>query len=93
MLNGSSARTVKLKALPGKAPPGTVTPKCVAAAAATAMALLVPVSDEVAVSVAVRVWLPAVRKVALNVPTPLLSVLSDGGTAWPSLLVKCTVPL
>ena len=56
------------------------------------MALLVPVSDEVAVSVAVRVWLPALRKVALNVPTPLLSVLSDGGTAWPSLLVKCTVP-
>src|SRR5438067_1830870 len=34
----------------------------------------------------------AVFKVALNVPLPLVSVESAGSTAWPSLLVKCTVP-
>ena len=56
------------------------------------MVLLVPVIELVAVSVAVIVWLPAVFSVALKVPVPLVSVLLAGRTAWPSLLVKWTVP-
>ena len=43
-----------------------------------AIVLLVPVSELVAVSVAVIVWLPAVSSVALKVPLPLLRVLFDG---------------
>ena len=56
------------------------------------MASLVPVIDGVTVSVAVSVCVPAVRSVALNVPTPLVSVAFAGSVAAPSLLVKCTVP-
>jgi len=44
------------------------------------------------VSVAVMVWLPAVCRVAENVPTPLVNVELAGSVAEPSLLVKCTVP-
>ena len=93
MLNWSWAVTVKLKAVPAVALAGALTAKCVAAAAFTAMVLLVPVIDEVVVSVAVSVWLPAVFKVAVKVPTPLVSVEFAGSTAWPSLLVKWTVPV
>ena len=46
----------------------------------------------VAVSVAVTVWLPAVFRVALKVPTPLVRVELAGSVAWASLLVKWTVP-
>ena len=63
-----------------------------AAAALTAMVLLVPVIELVTVSVAVIVWLPAVFRVALKVPAPLVRVLLAGRVAWPSLLVKWTVP-
>jgi hypothetical protein len=42
--------------------------------------------------VAVRVWVPAVRSVAMREPTPLLSVLLACGVAAPSELVKVTVP-
>ena len=44
-------------------------------------------------SVAVIVWLPAVLSVALKVPVPLVSVELAGRAAWPSVLVKWTVPL
>ena len=54
MLNGSSAVTVKLKAVPAVALAGAPTAKWVAAAALTAMVLLVPVMLLLAVSVAVR---------------------------------------
>src|SRR5437588_779084 len=47
----------------------------------------------VTVSVAVIVWLPAVLSVALKVPTPLASGELAGRTAWPSVLVKWTVPM
>ena len=43
-------------------------------------------------SVTVTVWLPAVFKVALNVPLPLVRVLLAGRLAAPSLLLKWTVP-
>ena len=43
-------------------------------------------------SVAVRVWLPMVCKVAVNIPVPAVKVESTGKTAWESVLVKCTVP-
>ena len=59
----------------------------------TVTAVLAPVIEMVTVSVAVSAWLPAVLRVALKVPVPFVSVLSLGRTAWPSLLVKCTVPL
>ncbi len=83
---------MKLNDVPAVAVVGALTLKCVAAAAATAIVLLVPVIEEVVVSVAVMVWLPAVSKVTLKVPTPLVSVASAGKDAPASLLVKCTVP-
>jgi hypothetical protein len=55
--------------------------------------LLVPLMALKAVSAAVMVCLPVVFSVAENVPAPLLSALSAGRTAVPSLLVKCTLPL
>ena len=45
------------------------------------------------VSAAVIVALPTVFSVALNVPTPLVSVLLLGNMAEPAVLVKCTVPV
>jgi hypothetical protein len=51
-----------------------------------------PVTEAVAMSVAVTVWLPAVFSVAEKVAIPLASVAFGGSTAWESELVKCTVP-
>jgi hypothetical protein len=48
--------------------------------------------DELTVSVAVSVCPPAVLNVAENVPVPLVSVAFAGSVAFPSLLVKWTVP-
>jgi hypothetical protein len=84
---------VNENAIPAVADAGALTLKCVTAAALTAIGPLVPVIDAVTVSVAVIVWLPAVSSVALNVPTPLVSVEFAGNTAAPSELVKCTIPL
>ena len=84
---------MKLKAVPAVAVVGAVTAKCVAAAALTETLLLVPVTETVTVSVAVRVCVPEVLSVALKVPSPLVSVLSAGNTAWPSPLVKWAVPV
>src|SRR5262249_58412375 len=69
-----------------------VSTKVLAAAGLTVTDAL-PVMELVTVSVAVTVWLPAVFRVALKVPTPLVRVELDGSTAWPSLLVKATVPV
>jgi hypothetical protein len=85
--------TVKVKALPATVLPGAVTAKWVAAAGLTAMMLLVPVIVGVTVSLAVIVWLPAVRSVARKRPLPLTRVLVSGKPARASLLVKWTVPL
>ena len=93
LLNWSRAVTVKLKAVPAVALEGAATVKCVAAPALTVIELLVPVTDAFPVSVPVIVWLPEVLSFALKVPVPLVRVLLAGNTAWPSLLVKWTVPL
>src|SRR5437588_149984 len=81
LLNWSCAVTVKLMALPAVAVVGPLTAKWLAAAVPTAMALLVPVIELVAVSVAVSVWLPAVFNVALKEPVPLIKALLLGSTA------------
>ena len=92
MLNGSSAVTVMLNELPAVVLAGALTLKCDAAAALMVTVLLVPVIDEVTVSVPVIVRGPTVFSVAENVPTPLASVVFAGRTACPSFDVKCTVP-
>src|SRR6516162_7271377 len=79
-------------ATPAVAVAGATTVKWLAAAGLTVMALLLPVIELLAVSVAVTVWLPAVFRVALKLPTPLVRVALAGRLAWPSLLVKWTVP-
>jgi hypothetical protein len=56
------------------------------------IALEAPVIEDVAVSEAEIVCAPAVFNVAEKFPTPFGSVALAGSTAWPSLLVKCTVP-
>ena len=81
-----------MKVAPAVVEAGALTPKCVAAAGLTPIGLPVPVMLLLLVSVAVSVWFPAVLSVAVKVPTPLLSVLLPGRAAWPSLLVKWTVP-
>jgi hypothetical protein len=43
------------------------------------------------VSFTVTDWLPEVLSVTVNVPVPPVIKVSLGSTAWPSLLVKCTV--
>jgi hypothetical protein len=54
--------------------------------------LEVPVIEGVTVSVAVMVWLPLVFSVAEKFPVPFVRVEFAGNVAWPSVLVKCTVP-
>ena len=88
----SRAVTVKLKEVPAGVLLGALTMKCVAAVVETKMFPVWPVMLLVTVSVAVIVWLPGVCSVALKVPVPLVSVLSAGNVAAPSLLVKWTVP-
>ena len=51
-----------------------------------------PVIDGFAVSVAVRLCVPPVFRVATNEPMPFTTV-SAGSTACGSELVKCTLPL
>ena len=83
---------MKLNAEPAVALAGALTAKCVTAAALTVIEFDVPVIDELTVSVAVIVWLPAVVSVAENVPEPLVRVESAGSVDEASELVKCTVP-
>jgi hypothetical protein len=52
----------------------------------------VPVIEADAVSVPVIVCPPALFSVAEKVLVPFASVELAGRTAWPSVLVKCTVP-
>ena len=84
--------TVKVNAFPPTAVAGTVMAYCVAAAAATET-LSPCLSDELAVSVTVSVSVPALNKVAVNVPVPSISRLLPGSDALVSLLLKCTVPV
>jgi hypothetical protein len=81
-----------LKDEPAVAVEAVLTDRWVAAAALTAMALVVPVTELATVSVAVTVWLPPVLRVTETVPVPLVKVVLLGRTADPSLLVKWTVP-
>ena len=67
-------------------------PKLKALDGLTAIGLLVPATDGLPVSFAVIVMLPFVRRVAVNVPVPLVSVESNGSDALPSELLKRTVP-
>ena len=89
----SSAVTVTEPAVPAVPLAGMLTVKWVAGPGATASGLEVPVMPALTVSVAVMVWQPAVSSVSLKVPTPLVSVVSAGNTAMPSVEVKWTVPV
>ena len=88
-MNESSAATTKLNVVPAVMTTGKpLIARCVAAAELTTTLALVPVTLLLFVSVAVSVWPPAVLRVTMNVPTPLVNVASAGNTACPSLLVK-----
>jgi hypothetical protein len=93
LLKASRAMAVKVNAVPAVALPGAPTPKCVAGPGLTTMVPLVPVMLLLALSVAVTVRLPVVRRMTMNEPLPLLRVLSPGSVAALSVLVKCTVPV
>ena len=93
----SSAVTVTSRAVPaivcvGSCPVAPVNEKCVAVPAPTLIDEETPVIDEVTVSVAVTVWVPAVSRVTEKVPAPFIKVVSADSLAAPSVLVKCTVP-
>ena len=80
---------VKLKGVPAVAVEGTVTTKC-APELRTQMPLLVPVMALWLGSVAVKVWFPAVFKVALNVPMPFVNELLPGNPAELALVENDT---
>ena len=84
----SFAKTPTVNEVPAVAVAGAVTTRCVAAPAETTIALVVPVIEDVAVSVAVIVSLAAVSSVAWKLPTPLVRVAFAGITADASVLVK-----
>jgi hypothetical protein len=63
------------------------------AGARTSIEEEVPVTEAVSVSVAVMVWLPSVFNVPGKVPVPFAKVEFTGSSAWPSVLVKLTVPV
>ena len=87
------AVTVKVAAVPAVTAEGKPeTMSVLAAAGLTVMPAWLPVMLDVTVSVAISDCVPAVFKVALNEPVPLVSVELAGRVAWPSLLVKCTIP-
>ena len=72
---------------------GRLTERWVAMPGVTVSAFDVPVTVWSTVSVAVMVWLPALSRVSLKLPVPLVSVMSAGSVAWPSVEVKWTVPV
>ncbi len=85
--------TVTPRALPATLlPVEATTASRLAANALTLMPPWVPLIELVTVSVAVIYWLPAVRRVALKVPLPLVKVVLAGRLAWLSELVKWSVP-
>ena len=84
--------TVTEPAVPAVEPERPVRARCEAVAGVIATPDSEPTMLPVTVSVAVTDCVPAVLRVTSKVPTPLASVASAGRTAWPSLLVKCTVP-
>jgi hypothetical protein len=92
LLNWSNPVTLKLNEVFWVAEAGAETLKCVAGPGFTVIPAEVPVMEEVTVSVAVMVWLPAVFSVTENTPTPLVNVEFAGSVAEPSVLVNCTVP-
>jgi hypothetical protein len=67
------------------------TEKCVAGPL-TLNVFDIPVIELETVSVATTISPPEVFSVTEKFPTPLVSVELAGSTAFPSLLVKCTVP-
>ena len=67
--------------------------RCGAWEATTGISDSVPLMAGVPVSLAVTESKPAVLSVTAKVPTPLMRVSSAGKTAWPSELVKWTVPV
>ena len=70
-----------------------LTTKCVAVAAVTAIGPLAPVMLLVTVSVAVKVWLPAVFSVHVKMPTPAAKCRWAARTLPLSLLDSATVPV
>ena len=92
MLKASNAVTVKPNAVPDVDDDGADTPKCVAAPRPIAIELEVPAIAEFAVSVAVIVQAPVVRRVAEKEPKPFVKVAFWGSVLLPSPLVKCTIP-
>ena len=87
--------TVTSKGAPATLVLGALTLKWSAAAGVSVMPV-VPLIEPVTVSWAVIVWLPAVLKTkGEKVWTPWSAAVkpeSAGNVAWPSELVRCTVP-
>ena len=94
----SCASTVTSNGVPATAAACAVTTSTVAAPGFTVIVALVPVMSCVLVSVEVIVWFPEVPSTgpATNARTPwsaAAKIVSAGSVAWPSVLVKCTVPV
>ena len=67
--------------------------KCVATSSGATFVVADPASDEVTLSVAVTLWLPAVLSVTVKACCPLDNVEFAGSTAAESLLLNFTVPV
>ena len=93
MPSTSNAVTDTLTDVPAVADAGAEATKCVAAPGETAIAPVVPIIDEVTVSVAVMVKLPTVFIVAGKFPSPLVRVEFPGSDGAPPVLLNWTVPV
>jgi hypothetical protein len=88
----SLAVTVTAKVEPAVAAPGALTTSAVTEAGLTLMLPISAVMAPAETSAAVNVCGPAVSRVTLKKPTPLVNELSVGSAARPALLLKWTVP-
>jgi hypothetical protein len=89
--NPSTAVTVKLKEVPVLAKEVAST-RNRATPSLTLIGSVVPLILELATSVAVMVWLPAVPRDTVNVPIPLTSAAEPGNPNAGSVLDKLTIP-
>jgi hypothetical protein len=85
--------TVTANATPAVAVPALLKANRTGKPGPTVIALEIPVTLLVAVSLTESVWAPDVANTALKVPTPAESVPSAGSLALPSVDVKWTSPV
>ena len=84
---------MKLKGLRVVARPGVAMAKCVGALLTTLIMMGILLIDPDVLSAAAMVVVAIDFRVAGKLPVPFANAEFAGSAAWPSLLVKCTMPV